>query len=403
MKLNVGENIRRLRRGADMTQEQLADKLGVAYQSVSRWENGTTYPDIEFLPSLAGIFGVTVDELIGCEEVRRNDEIEKKIERFHILCSSEDTTAETLLPILRELHKDCLPVARVCEDVWRIFTRILNGYPEIKKDPSIIKELRDISEELLSRPIPQWLRDSVIYDMAHLEDETYIGSFLDRYATKQDLSVDTLLHSRYLRNGQWEKAEALRLKKLYGMVTEMVFGRVLTRLETLSVDEKRQVNTMMLAFLHNMCGVTPDSDYPITGDGTVDIFVKHRLWLGYRAAAYHAADGETERAFVALEDTVTMLESFMRIPEDAVIPCKGVCLEGIAMKKTQCGQNGGGKLIRYSDETIGVEACMSVMEAVYPLTQAEEWRSFDPIRDDPRFASYVDRVKAVFALDSTIE
>ena len=67
MKLNIGENIRRLRRAADMTQEQLADKLGVAYQSVSRWENQTTYPDIEFLPALAGIFGVTVDELIGCE------------------------------------------------------------------------------------------------------------------------------------------------------------------------------------------------------------------------------------------------------------------------------------------------------------------------------------------------
>ena len=43
MKLNIGENIRRLRRAADMTQEQLADKLGVAYQSVSRWENGVSH------------------------------------------------------------------------------------------------------------------------------------------------------------------------------------------------------------------------------------------------------------------------------------------------------------------------------------------------------------------------
>ena len=68
MKLNIGENIRRLRRAADMTQEQLADKLGVAYQSVSRWENGTTYPDMELLPALSSIFGVTVDELLGCEE-----------------------------------------------------------------------------------------------------------------------------------------------------------------------------------------------------------------------------------------------------------------------------------------------------------------------------------------------
>ena len=154
MKLNIGENIRRLRRAADMTQEQLADKLGVAYQSVSRWENGTTYPDSEFLPALSGIFGVTVDELIGCEEIRRNAIISEKIREYNALCGSEETTAEALLPVLRELRKDCLSMARVSEEVWWLFRRILNGYPEIKKNPAIIKELRDIAEELLSRPLP---------------------------------------------------------------------------------------------------------------------------------------------------------------------------------------------------------------------------------------------------------
>ena len=52
MKLNIGQNIRTLRRAADMTQEELADRLGVTYQSVSRWENGGTYPDMELFPQL---------------------------------------------------------------------------------------------------------------------------------------------------------------------------------------------------------------------------------------------------------------------------------------------------------------------------------------------------------------
>ena len=47
MKLTIGENIRSFRRKNDMTQEQLAQPLGVTYQSVSCWENGTTYPDLE--------------------------------------------------------------------------------------------------------------------------------------------------------------------------------------------------------------------------------------------------------------------------------------------------------------------------------------------------------------------
>ena len=63
MKLTIGENIRDHRRKQDLTQEELAERLGVSYQSVSRWENGTTYPDIELLPAISKLLGITVDEL----------------------------------------------------------------------------------------------------------------------------------------------------------------------------------------------------------------------------------------------------------------------------------------------------------------------------------------------------
>ena len=69
MKLNIGQNIRTLRRAADMTQDELAVKLGVAFQTVSRWENGGAYLDMELLPAIAGVFGVTVDHLLS---VRRS-------------------------------------------------------------------------------------------------------------------------------------------------------------------------------------------------------------------------------------------------------------------------------------------------------------------------------------------
>ena len=58
MKLNIGNNIRTLRRSKDMTQDELAEKLGVTFQTINRWENGGTYPDMELLPVLAGIFDV---------------------------------------------------------------------------------------------------------------------------------------------------------------------------------------------------------------------------------------------------------------------------------------------------------------------------------------------------------
>lgn len=56
-------NQRRLRTAKALTQEQIAEKLGVSAQSVSRWETGATCPDIMLLPKLAGIFCVLVDDL----------------------------------------------------------------------------------------------------------------------------------------------------------------------------------------------------------------------------------------------------------------------------------------------------------------------------------------------------
>jgi len=63
--MTIGKNIAELRKNGGMTQEQLAELLGVTAQSVSKWENDTTMPDIMLLPAIAGCFGITVDELYG--------------------------------------------------------------------------------------------------------------------------------------------------------------------------------------------------------------------------------------------------------------------------------------------------------------------------------------------------
>lgn len=56
-------NLRRLRLQKELTQEQLANRLGVSVQSVSRWECGNTLPDVMLLPVIAKLYGVTVDDL----------------------------------------------------------------------------------------------------------------------------------------------------------------------------------------------------------------------------------------------------------------------------------------------------------------------------------------------------
>lgn len=59
----IGDNVRRLRAERNITQQQLADAVGVSFQAVSKWENGGSLPDVVMLPQIADFFEVSIDDL----------------------------------------------------------------------------------------------------------------------------------------------------------------------------------------------------------------------------------------------------------------------------------------------------------------------------------------------------
>ena len=72
--LKIGRVLTEHRHQRNITQDELAEYMGVSKASVSKWETGATYPDITLLPRLAAFFGISVDELIGYEpQMTRTD------------------------------------------------------------------------------------------------------------------------------------------------------------------------------------------------------------------------------------------------------------------------------------------------------------------------------------------
>ena len=67
------ENLKKYRILKNLTQEDVAEYLGITPQSVSKWERGESYPDITFLPALANIFETSVDLLIGMDTIRAEE------------------------------------------------------------------------------------------------------------------------------------------------------------------------------------------------------------------------------------------------------------------------------------------------------------------------------------------
>ena len=71
MNETIGNRITKFRKAKGMTQEELANQLGVSSQAVSKWENDISCPDISLLPKLCRLLGITVDELL----TGKNDEV----------------------------------------------------------------------------------------------------------------------------------------------------------------------------------------------------------------------------------------------------------------------------------------------------------------------------------------
>jgi transcriptional regulator with XRE-family HTH domain len=144
--MRIAENIKRLRRARDITQDDLAELLSVTPQAVSKWEQNGSLPDISMLPALAETLDCTVDELLGMDEIR-SGEIKKIIAKF------EGTPIEEVLRDYAEFmdavrrHPTNVPLLRCALPVLACLAQSLHSgnLDVIEGDKTRADEVRDFA------------------------------------------------------------------------------------------------------------------------------------------------------------------------------------------------------------------------------------------------------------------
>ncbi len=126
--MSLSANIKRLRLEKNLTQEQLATKLGVSAQAVSKWETSETYPDGALLIPLANELEVSLDELFGNESITMADISGRIVKLIH------NTEAKERFNVARDIG-------------WQIERGLFNCRMEIEKkyDPNEIKNQKNAS------------------------------------------------------------------------------------------------------------------------------------------------------------------------------------------------------------------------------------------------------------------
>lgn len=104
MNIQMGEKIRTLRKARNLSQEVLAQYLGVSFQAVSKWENGDTYPDVTLIPAIASFFEVSTDELFDFNRLETEQKVQQACWDIADYRYSEPEKAEADLRALLKQH-----------------------------------------------------------------------------------------------------------------------------------------------------------------------------------------------------------------------------------------------------------------------------------------------------------
>ena len=161
--MNIGAKIRELRKARGITQEQLAEAVGVSFQAVSKWENGISLPDITMAPALANYFSVSMDTLFD-----------------YNLQKTQDT-------------------------VWAI---VRKSWEYRETDPERCRSI--LEEGLKTYPDHELLLNNLLYSVEDPEERIALALRLISVSKDLECSLDAyrILAESYSERGEMENAEA---------------------------------------------------------------------------------------------------------------------------------------------------------------------------------------------------
>jgi len=141
MTIYFGENLKRLRKEKELTQETLADFLGVSFQTISKWERGETYPDITTLPTIASFFNVTIDDLLGVDKAQKEQKINEYFELYDTMKLKDlSLTYQTYQKAVKEFPGDFPILIRYMELLYEVKGFEQGKYKDISKEIASIYE-----------------------------------------------------------------------------------------------------------------------------------------------------------------------------------------------------------------------------------------------------------------------
>ena len=401
MNLEFGKNLKRLRHKKDMTQDELAGKLSLSVQAISRYETGTAYPDIEMLPVIAGFFGVTVDKLLGVSSEareRRMDEYNTELRKI--------TDRKKRLALLRKQHAEF-------PEEWDVVNSMVY---EMTFIPECLDEMREIVDDALKNCSDNLWRENMIFSYLRSEaDEGKANAFIEKYASRYDMRKIQLLDNRYAARKEHEKLKSVRQKILFEELEQSLY-RLTEQINgdpQASYENCRHVLDFIEHFSGNLERTKPD------------MWISVRLSVMLHFANNCFTRSKEDEGFAVLDDAITLFENFFALENGTVLTYGSPMfdkLSAITEKEVFYGITEFSGMIaksmkmnlayqtpigyvnedeKYIYDMEGFTKVMVFSEHTYnDVLKNASWYGFGKVKDDPRYIALCQRAKAVSSIES---
>ena len=351
MNFTIGEKIKKLRTQKNVTQEKLAESLGVTPQAISRWESGAGYPAIDYLPDLAAFFEISVDELLGVKlskrEARR-EEIYAQIKRI------EDENGFNNDPgavdMLREAHAEFPGDTKISFALARELC-----YERYEKNPdqAVLREAEKILRNLMRQADDYDFKFkcaktlAVLYREAWQDEQGYeeVTNMLPKISSCKEIFISDLFTGTHQKKEDVDAAILTLTCMTLWTLRDYVAFELPNEAETW--DEKLRLFEGLIGFCKLISNIIGDA---ATADMASNIAVLYRYM-----ATYHIAADRTDETLTCLETALDHYERVCALPQKEAVEHNFAWYFSFYLKQDR----------------------------------------YDPIREDPRFVAIEEKMKAL--------
>ena len=188
--MTIGEKIYTLRTNSGMTQEQLAEKMGVSRQAISKWESDVSIPELHKLKALANLFHVTLDELMGNKpQVEEAREVDDKVEK-------KNNSVIKIVQVIHSVTTIILAMTIIIQSIS--ITNIKNDIYYLQAECARLASMVSYTP---SEPT-EYLFQEYDYNLGEIDEETKTIKFSFSCVPKQFSEITKIMVSHEAQNGE---------------------------------------------------------------------------------------------------------------------------------------------------------------------------------------------------------